>query len=73
MQLALESLYKWRSHEYFWEVTITALITLLYILYYARFRKPHFLIKTDNEVKKKNIGQPLPPYPNGWYNIMTRE
>lgn len=42
---------------------------LSYAIYYWRFRSPHFLIKSTNEIKKKNIGRPPPPYANGWYNI----
>jgi hypothetical protein len=42
---------------------------LLYICYYAKFANPHFLIKGKYDTKKKNIGRPPPPYPNGWYNV----
>jgi cholesterol 7-dehydrogenase len=44
-------------------------VVILYTLYYWRFKNPHFLIKNENETRKKNIGRPPPPYPNGWYNI----
>lgn len=47
----------------------TLVFVVSYGLYYWRYRTPHFLIKSENDVKKKNIGRPPPPYPNGWYNI----
>jgi len=40
---------------------------VLYILYYSKFREAEFVIKPKYDYKKKKIGQPLPPYPNGWY------
>lgn len=40
---------------------------VLYILYYSRFREAEFVIKPKYDHKKKKLGKPLPPYPNGWY------
>jgi hypothetical protein len=31
------------------------------------YREAEFIIKPEYDVKKKKIGKPLPPYPNGWY------
>lgn len=58
------------SLQSMWVPISVGLFLLAYLLYYIRFRKPHFVIKSDYEVKKKNIGRPPPPYPNGWYNVL---
>lgn len=31
------------------------------------YREAEFLIKPAYDSKKKHMGKPLPPYPNGWY------
>jgi hypothetical protein len=58
----------WQSH-YSTPITSAIVFILLYICYYAKFAKAHFLIKGKYDAKKKNIGRPPPPYPNGWYNV----
>jgi hypothetical protein len=40
---------------------------VLYILYYSKFREAEFVINPRYDQKKKKMGKPLPPYPNGWY------
>ncbi len=40
---------------------------LLYVLYYCKFREAEFVIKPRYDSKKKKIGKPLPPFPNGWF------
>lgn len=40
---------------------------VLYIIYYCKFREAEFLINPKYDIKKKKMGKPLPPYPNGWY------
>ena len=62
----LEQLY---HKEFFWEVVCIGMFVLLYLVYYVKFRRPHFLIKGVYDVKKKNLRKPLPPFPNGWYNV----
>ena len=49
--------------------TLAILISsiILYIVYYSKYREAEFLIKPRYDQKKKKIGKPLPPYPNGWY------
>lgn len=51
------------------EIIIAASVLIAYLLYYIKFRAPHFLIEATSQHKKKNIGRPLPPYPNGWYCV----
>ncbi len=46
---------------------VTLVSVLLYVLYYCKFREAEFVIKPRYDTKKKKIGKPLPPYPNGWY------
>ena len=40
---------------------------VLYILYYSKYREAEFVITPKYDQKKKKIGKPLPPFPNGWY------
>lgn len=42
-------------------------VILLYIVYYLIFKGITFRIKGNYNQKLKNIGRPLPAYPNGWY------
>ena len=56
------------SLPYLWStITVTAVL-VVYLAYYFKFRTPHFLIKGKYDINKKNMRQPPPPYPNGWYN-----
>ena len=55
--------------EWFNELAIGLAIALIYLAYYLKFSKPHFLIKGQFDASKKNMRKPPPPYPNGWYNI----
>lgn len=48
-------------------IAITLVSIVLYIAYYCKYREAKFLIKPQYDIKKKKIGKPLPPYPNGWY------
>jgi cholesterol 7-dehydrogenase len=59
--------------EYSFHVTATLSFALLYACYYAKFAKAHFLVKGTYDTKKKNIGRPPPPYPNGWYNVIRAD
>lgn len=54
-------------------LAVATLSLLLYIVYYCNFRKPEFVIKPEYDQKKKKIGKPLPPYPNGWYVALHSE
>ena len=56
------------SIPYFWSTATVLIVGLLYLAYYFKFRTPHFLIKGRYDINKKNMRQPPPPYPNGWYN-----
>jgi hypothetical protein len=38
-----------------------------YCIYYKKFAYYKVEMEGDYDVKKKMIGNPLPPYPNGWY------
>lgn len=40
---------------------------MLYSVYYWYLREAKFVIKPEYDTKKKRMGRPLPPYPNGWY------
>ncbi len=60
------------SH-YFWEITTSTIVILLYALYYYTFSRAHFLIKPKYDTTKKNLRKPPPPYPNGWYNAIRAE
>lgn len=42
-------------------------ILILYLAYYAYFNGITFKIVGNYNPKDKNIGRPLPAYPNGWY------
>jgi hypothetical protein len=42
-------------------------IILVYLLYRVYFKGIIFSTRGDYDAKRKNIGNPLPPYPNGWY------
>lgn len=57
------------EYEYSAHITCALIFALLYVCYYAKFANAHFLIKGKYDSKKKNIGRPPPPYPNGWYNV----
>ena len=47
------------------------LITLvLYFVYRYVFKGIIFKFKGNYDTKLKNIGRPLPVYPNGWYVAM---
>jgi hypothetical protein len=48
-------------------LVVTFITVFLYVVYYCKLREPEFVIKPRYDVKKKKIGKPLPPYPNGWY------
>jgi cholesterol 7-dehydrogenase len=57
-----------KRDELFWPLLICSGLAI-YLVYYCIFRNPHYLIKCKYNTKKKNIGRPPPPFPNGWYNI----
>jgi cholesterol 7-dehydrogenase len=57
-----------KMDELFWPLLICSVLAF-YLAYYCIFRNPHYLIKSKYNTKKKNIGRPPPPFPNGWYNI----
>lgn len=54
--------------------TSTLLLILLsllaYLTYLCLYRTPHLRITGKYDVKKKTMRRQLPPYPNGWYNLM---
>jgi hypothetical protein len=45
-------------------------VIILYFIYYLKFKTPHFFIAPKYDSKKKNLKNPPPPYPNGWFNAM---
>ena len=52
-------------------------ILLLLIIFYAVYRYAingiTFKLSSKNDLTSKNIGRPLPSFPNGWYVVMHRE
>ena len=66
--MAIEEVY---GHGYFNNIAACVSLVILYLIYYNRYRKPHVVIKASSTYKRKNIGRPPPPYPNGWYNLMS--
>lgn len=42
-------------------------VLIVYLIYRAIFKGMIFTITGDYEQKGKNIGRPLPAFPNGWY------
>lgn len=40
---------------------------IVYLIYRAIFKGMTFRAKGNYDTKLKNIGRPLPAYPNGWY------
>jgi hypothetical protein len=42
-------------------------ILITYLIYFKNFAYYKVEMKGQYDIKKKNIGNPLPPYPNGWY------
>ena len=52
------------------EISIAFAIIVLYLLYYYKYHNPHFLIKGNYDIRKKNLRKPPPPFPNGWYNVL---
>lgn len=61
--LALSS----RLNEIFPYATQILLLVLAYLLYKAYFKGITFKCVGPYDAKMKNIGRPLPAYPNGWY------
>jgi hypothetical protein len=45
-------------------------LTLLYIAYLFVFKGAIFKSVGNYDQRVKNIGRPLPPYPNGWYIVL---
>lgn len=53
------------------QIFYTILITLLYVLYYKKFRYYKFNQPAHFTKGKHNIGRTIPNYPNGWFRIMA--
>ena len=66
----LDHFYSFTQHQHFWEIFFSTILAILYLLYYRKFRKPHFVIKGAYDPRKKHLRKPLPPFPNGWYNAL---
>lgn len=49
---------------------LVPLLSFIYLIYLCLYRTPHYKITGKYDVKKKKIKRQLPPYPNGWYNLM---
>lgn len=72
----MTSLAAWMDYLYQEQLTPLAYslaFIVLYIVYYLKFSKPHFLTKGVYEQSKKNLRKPPPPFPNGWYNVARAE
>lgn len=63
----LEELY---ANPYFWEFAVVSGLLVLYGVYYYTYSRAYFLIKPRYDSTKKNLRNPPPPYPNGWYNAI---
>jgi cholesterol 7-dehydrogenase len=48
-------------------ILIVSISIVLYLVYLYYFKYHEVIMKGDYEIKLKNIGRTLPPFPNGWY------
>lgn len=52
---------------------LTSAIIILYLIYRAIFKGMVFKTVGTYDQKGKNIGRPLPAFPNGWYVAIRSE
>lgn len=65
----IENLQLLQQLPFLWETVFAIIFCLIYLIYYLKHSQPHFLIKGVYDAKRKNLRKPLPPFPNGWYNV----
>jgi len=52
------------------QIFYTVIFTLLYLIYYKKFRYYKFIQAAHFTKGKHNIGRTIPSYPNGWFRIL---
>ena len=55
------------QYEYFNYLFRGIIVLILYIIYLRIFKYYPCIYKLNYNVKLKNIGRTIPPFPNGWY------
>jgi hypothetical protein len=57
-------------NEIYWYAGVITVLIVFYIGYLAAFKGAVFKSIGNYDQRKKNIGRPLPAYPNGWYIVL---